>query len=117
MATMSIYKHNINIDMKTFEHNFYICYDQNKKELFWETGEEQASKKPLRRGGTIYIWIQGSIAYQSHISAVPPDWKVYLDNIPLPQTFHHSLLLVCKSVQLLFEEYQFVCILDDKRNI
>lgn len=104
MPVMQIQRTNKLVESKPFRASFYISLGLDGK-LIWESDEEQGRSK---QGGVFHIWIQ-SASSAPKISFVRPDWRFALDGNAMPQGFYVDVPLSGRTLELLYEDYCFVC--------
>lgn len=104
MPVMQIRRADKLIESKSFHNSFYIIL-RSGSTLVWQSDEEQGRDK---QGGVFHIWIQsGSV--NPRLSFVRPDWQFALDGTLMPQGFYEDVPLSGRAVELLYQDYRFVC--------
>ena len=92
------------IESKPFRNSFYITLRPNGV-LVWESDEKQGRD---RQGGVFHIWIRSGSS-NPNLAFVCPDWRLALDGNLMPPGFYQDVPLSGRTVELLYQDYRFVC--------
>jgi hypothetical protein len=117
MATAQIYRSDKLVDQKhSFDNQFIILKDLSGN-LNWQTYEERKSlDRSQLKGGIVQVWFQMIGSPEARIHTLEKGWRAMVDGVDLLDTYDENIPVAGRTIDLYYEDYHFIVVVEDASN-